>query len=108
MERKGKEEGEEGEEEGGGETKERRQKRGDKREETKERREKRKRRESPPFGRGEDAFSVRHLPTRQGDTVRVFAATRASAECAFALRFAAGAVRVCVFVRPPFPTMPRL
>ena len=55
-----------------------------------------------------DAFSVRHLPTRQGDTVRVFAATRASAECAFALRFAAGALRLCVFVRPPFPTMSSL
>ena len=42
------------------------------------------------------------------DTVRVFAAARASAECAFALSLAAGAVRVCVFVRPSRPPMPRL
>ena len=59
-----------------------------------------------PFWSKGDAFSIRHLSTRQGDTVRVFAAARASAECAFALSLAAGAVRVCVFVRPSLPLCP--
>lgn len=62
--------------------------------------------EIPPFWSKGDAFSIRHLSTRQGDTVRVFAAARASAECAFALSLAAGAVRVCVFVRPSLPLCP--
>ena len=47
-----------------------------------------------------------HLSERQGDTVRVFAAARASAERAFALSLAAGAVRVCAFVRPSLPLCP--
>ena len=45
-----------------------------------------------------DAFSIRHRPTRRGDSLRVFAATRASAECAFALSLAAAAACVCVCI----------
>ena len=62
-----------------------------------------------PFWSKGDAFSIRHLSTRQGDTVRVFAAARASAECAFALSLAAGAVRVLrVLFDHPSPYAPSL
>ena len=55
-----------------------------------------------------DAFSIRHPPTRRADSLRMLAATRASAECAYALSLAAAAACVCVcaFVRPPLPLCP--
>ena len=58
MERKGKEEGEEGEEEGGGETKERRQKRGEKEKERKRRREREDRKRGEKERKEKEEFSL--------------------------------------------------